>query len=97
MEENSYRDSLYKTTQILGEMGEQLFTNIINLAMSGEMNDFNNEFEIGEVVHYNDADFRDLSDQNIKLIYEVLDVIARVHGSIVNINDLSDEEDDNDL
>lgn len=62
MEENIYRDSLYKTTQVLGDLSEQLFTNIINLAMSGEMKDFDNEFEVGEVVNYNDADFRNLDD-----------------------------------
>ena len=97
MEETTYRTSLYETTSILGDFGQQLFTSLINLAMSGEMKDFDSGFDVGETLVYNDADFRHLEDQNVKLIYEVLDVIARVHGTLVNINDLHDDEDDTEL
>ncbi|MHB1177259.1 MAG: hypothetical protein ACYCZO_02900 [Daejeonella sp.] len=68
--------------------------------MSGELKNFDNEFDVGEVVVYNDADFRHLEDQNVKLIYEVLDVIHNARGKLININNLgfkAKETDEDDL
>ena len=97
MEETAYRTSLHETTSILGDFGQQLFTNLINLAMSGEMKEFDKGFDVGETLAYNDADFRHLEDQNVKLIYEVLDIIHKARGKLINISNLDCKANERDV
>lgn len=92
MENESYRDTLKESADLMISLGRQLFTCVINLAMKGELKDVDDAFSTGETLTYKEDDFRKLSDQNIQLIYEVLDVISKVHSSLVNINDISEDE-----
>lgn len=80
-----YRTQLLKTQKVFEDMGQELFTCLINVAMSGELKSAD-EFEVGEVLTFNETDFRNLDDQNVQLIFKVLDVIHTSRGTMININ-----------
>lgn len=56
--------------------------------MSGELSSADN-FEVGEYLDLYESDFRNLNDQNVKLIFKVLDVINSSSSTMVNINNLN--------
>lgn len=82
-----YRSQLVKTRNVLDDTGQQLFTCLINVAMSGELSE-TDDFEVGDVLNFKESDFRSLDDQNVQLIIKVLDAISRSCTSIININNL---------
>lgn len=94
---DTYREHLYNTCNVLGDLGQQLFTCLVNIAMSGELK-LADEFEVGEVFYFKESDFNNLDDQNAQLIIKVLDMIDNTHSTLININklDINDEEDEED-
>jgi|JI6StandDraft_1071083.scaffolds.fasta_scaffold119301_2 hypothetical protein len=97
LNKDSYEEHLYNTCNVLGDLGQQLFTCLINVAMSGELK-LADEFEVGEVFYFKESDFNNLDDQNAQLIIKVLDMIDNTHSTLININklDINDEEDEED-
>lgn len=90
----TYRSHLIKTRDLLDDIGQQLFTCLVNVAMSGELQSAD-DFEIGDVLNFKETDFRSLDDQNAQLIIKVLDAISQSSASIININNL-DSNSEND-
>lgn len=90
-----YRSTLIKTRNVLEDAGQQLFTCLINVAMSGELSDAD-DFEVGDVLNFKEGDFRSLDDQNVQLIIRVLDAIGKSYASLININNLDDNPNNED-
>ena len=84
---SDYRKQLIKTRILLEDFGQQLFTCLINVAMTGELAS-TDEFEVGDVLKFNESDFRYLDDQNVQLIIKVLDAAGRSCATMININNL---------
>ena len=93
---SSYRTTLYRTADTMEDLGQQLYTRLINIAMSGELNTVDKIFETGEVMEFKETDFRYLGDQNAQLVLKVLDAIAESYSSLININKLNRDLADND-
>ena len=82
-----YRSQLVNTQKAFEGMSQELFTCLINIAMSGELSEAD-KFEVGDVLEFDESDFRNLEDQNVQLIFKVLDVINSSWATMVNINNL---------
>ena len=82
-----YKSQLVRTQKVFEDMSQALFTCLINVAMSGELSTADN-LEVGEFLNFHESDFRNLDDQNVQLIFKVLDVINSSSASMVNINNL---------
>ena len=90
-----YRSQLIKTQKVFEDMGQELFTCLINVSMSGELRSAD-DFEVGEVLNFNESDFRNLDDQNVHLIFKVLDVIHTSRATMININNLDSASEEGD-
>lgn len=93
----TYRSHLINTIEVFEDLGQRLFTSLVNVSMSGELLPVDS-FEIGDVLNFKETDFRSLDDQNVKLIIKVLDAINQSSASMININNLdSNSYDSNEL
>lgn len=87
-----YRQELLNTPFILSETLNELENIIINLAMSGELSEINDQFEENDNMDFKYEDFRGLTDYNVKLIYEVYDFLETKRSELINVNSLEDDE-----
>lgn len=83
-----YRSTLVSTQKVFEDVSQELFTCLINVAMSGELSPADN-FEVGEYLDLYESDFRNLNDQNVQLIFKVLDLINSSSATMANINNLN--------
>lgn len=91
-----YRLHLEKVPRILEEVNDQIQTIIINLAMSGESSNIDQLFDEGDELIFNYDDFKESSDVNVKILYEVFNFLQDQRAKIMNINSLkSDQEPEN--
>ncbi|WP_293301185.1 hypothetical protein [Pedobacter sp. UBA4863] len=88
-----YRKHLENSPVVLRETITQLETIILNLAMSGELAELNDQFEENDTMKFMPEDFRSLSDYNVKLLYEVSDFLEAKRREIINVNALEDIDD----
>ena len=54
------------------------------------------EFEVDELLKFNESDFRNLDDLNVQLIFKVLDVISSSRATMININNLDSDSEEGD-
>ena len=89
MKENStYKNALADACRNLAEGREKIFSDLVNVAMSGEYGDINGKFEIGELVEFMLDDFRGADDTNVQKLYRLIRDIERCRESLININGL---------
>lgn len=88
-----YRRHLKNSPIVLRETVDLLETIILNLAMSGELAEINDQFEENDTMKFMPEDFRSLSDYNVKLLYEVSDFITKKRGELMNVNAAEDKDD----
>ncbi|MBX2952043.1 MAG: hypothetical protein KF870_06030 [Leadbetterella sp.] len=89
---NLYRENLISLVRSLENILDELEITIINLAMSGEFSDFNDQCEIGEVMRIRIEDFKNADDQNIKTCIELFNSIEQSYIYIMNINAIKRKE-----
>lgn len=90
--ENTYREVLINTVRTLENTLDELNSNMINLAMTGEFSDVNDRFEVGETMFLSMEDFRNTDDQNLKICFELFDKIEQSYISIMNANAIKRKE-----
>ena len=88
-----YRKHLENSPVVLRETVDLLETIILNLAMSGELAEINDQFEENDTMKFMPEDFRSLSDYNVKLLYEVSDFLEAKRRDIINVNALENMDD----
>lgn len=89
-----YQAHLEHFPSVLRETALILQTIIINLAMSGELSELNNQLEYGDAVTFKYKDFRSLSDYNVQLAYEIFDFLKLKIDEVNNVNGLDSEDDE---
>ncbi|MVN20396.1 hypothetical protein [Mucilaginibacter arboris] len=87
-----YRALLVETINKLEDFNSSTYNSILNLSMQGELKDIDDLFENGEVVNFKLADFRNLSDQNVQHLIEIMDFISEKYQILKNINTISDDD-----
>jgi len=90
--EQQYRIKLIESIQYLMKSTDETFTELINLAMIGEFNEIDTEFEEGESVKFDIAYFRNCKDQNVQVLIKQLDDTNERIRWLVNVNGVRDEE-----
>ena len=88
-----YKDHLANAPAVLRETVDQLQLIILNLAMSGELGELNNELEENETIVFGYEDFRHVSDYNVQLLYSITDFVVAKRAELMNVNALQDEEE----
>ncbi len=88
----SYRQQLIESINELQNIREEIFSQILNLSMSGEMNDVDKVFDIGEVYDFDIKYFEDSKDVNVIELLKAFKKIEKTIGTLINLNVISDEE-----
>ena len=73
---------LQQTSSELDQIKNQLFTNLINLAMSGELQNINAVFDEGDLFQFELGHFKDSKDINIKIL---IDLLEKMEETIVEL------------
>lgn len=89
---NDYRKFLLEAITGLKESQELIFSNAINLAMSSEMKEYDELFELGDKYEFDIKQFEDSKDANVQLLVTLVKAINSACDSIININAITDEE-----
>lgn len=87
-----YRQTIIDTFQLLREMGDQVFSQAVNLAMENEWKELNEKFDEEDTVKFNIEDLEQLNDPNVQKLVELINSIDATMSTLENINDLGIEE-----
>lgn len=94
MEKNTYKSHIKKTISVLEETEMQLHCRILNLAMTGEMKEFDEICGVGEIMTFKMSDFMKLDDDNIKNLIEIYIKVFDEIKRLKNLFPLKEEEND---
>lgn len=89
---DSYQDNVIKAIKQLREAGDEVFTQALNLAMKGELNDFDEAFDEGDVLRFNQEDLENLNDPNVLKLMGLLNNIGETMESLRNMNGLGEND-----
>jgi hypothetical protein len=84
-----YQDQLLQTVDKLFELRHDVFTQVINLSMTGDMKEIDDAFEVGDEFQFELESFEDNSDTNVNLLVNLVKQIQEVHDSICNLNSIA--------
>ena len=90
--EDNYRKSLLETVDYLIEVRGNLMVNTINIAMNNELKEIDEVFEIGQTYEFQIEYFDNSSDTNLQKIVDLIKAIQITVDSIMNINNIDDNE-----
>ena len=88
----AYRNRVIESLQLLGEIRNQLFTQIVNIASDGELKEILDVFEEGDYYDFEMDQFENSSDVNILKLMQLCKNIEMAFDSIQNVNAVGDEE-----
>lgn len=88
----AYRNRVIETLVLLGEIRNQLFTQIVNIASDGEMKEILNVLKEGDYYTFEMDQFENSSDANIVRLMALCKEIEDTFDSIQNVNAVADEE-----
>ncbi len=89
MQNNTYRKNLIHSLNGLKEIRETIFENTLNLAMEGDLKDWNDTIESGETFVFDKKLLLTCADTNVQLFSELISKIESTFDTIANINNLS--------
>lgn len=87
-----YRNSVIESLQVLENVRNQVFTQIVNLASHGELKEVLDVFEEGDAYTFDLDQFEESVDINIQKLLNLCHNIEVVYNSIQNVNALGGEE-----
>jgi hypothetical protein len=87
-----YREHLINSVQSLICFEVEMFTNALNIQMSGEYKDLSEPFEMGDVVKFKLSQLKASDDINVLKMVECIEVTRAAILSMINLNNLSEEE-----
>lgn len=88
----TYREILIDNVKEMIEMQKEIFTQLLNLAMFGELKEINEVFETGDIYEFEIAQFENLSDTNVQKMVHLFKQFEQTIDSLINLNDISAEE-----
>lgn len=91
-EMENHRLEIIKIIENIVEARDIIFTQIVNLAMSGEMNDFENAFDIGETYSFTLSHFEDIEDINVQKLISLCKNAEKTIFSLMNLNGINENE-----
>lgn len=88
----TYREQIIRTINNLIEARQIIFEQIVNLAMSNELEHLQDAFAEGDVYSFSLKHFENLEDVNIQNLIKLCKVTEKTIFSIMNINGIEDKE-----
>lgn len=86
----SYRQRVEEALIDLRSVQEDIFTSLVNIAMEGELKEWNETIEIGEKFKFNLDLFKHSDDPNIQILIKLIFHIDATYESIKNLNNIRD-------
>lgn len=87
-----HRKKIIDTIGNLIQARDIIFTEIVNLSMSGEMKHVENAFDIGDEYSFTLDHFEDVKDTNVQKLVTLCKDIEQTIFSVMNINGINDNE-----
>lgn len=84
-----YQDQLLQTVDKLFELRHEVFTQVINLSMTGDMKEIDEAFEVGDEFQFELESFEDGSDTNVNLLISLVKQIQDAHDAVCNLNNIA--------
>ncbi len=91
-ERDAYRFSLINAYKTLLDINDELFTSMINLAMSGELRDIDQAFEVGESFDFQLEHIKGTNDINLNKLISHYELIEDLLESLANVNGINEED-----
>lgn len=88
MQSNLYRQRLADALQNLIFVQENIFSSIVNIAMEGELKEWNNMVSVGEKFQFDLELFEHSNDLNIRMLVRLIARIDATYETIKNLNDI---------
>ncbi len=86
MQSEDYRQQLANSIKGLFEVREFVFENTLNLAMEGDLKNWNDSIENGETFLFDKNLLLSCGDTNVQLLTELISKIETTFDSLENIN-----------
>ncbi len=87
-----YRTLLIEAINKLEDFNSIIYNLVLNLGMQGELKEVDDLFENGEIVNFKLEDFKNLTDQNVQHLIELMAFIDEKYHTLKNINGISDDD-----
>lgn len=87
-----YRNSVIESLQLLENVRNQVFTQIVNIAANGEMKEMLDIFDEGDYYTFDIDQFDGSNDVNIQKLLYLCRNIEGIYDSIQNVNAVRGEE-----
>ena len=88
----NHREKILEVIQNLIEAREIIFTQIVNLAMSGELKHLENGFDIGDEYDFKLKHFEAIEDVNVQKVVKLCKNIEETIFTIMDLNVISENE-----
>lgn len=86
------RKKILEVLENMIEAREIIFTQIVNLAMSGEMNHLEDAFDIDDKYSFKLKHFKSVEDINVKKLVKLCKNVEETIFSIMDLNGISENE-----
>lgn len=83
---------IIEVIESLVEARDIIFTQIVNLAMSGEMSHIESAFDIGETYNFTLSHFEDVEDINVQKLVSLCKNAEETVFSLMNLNGINENE-----
>ena len=90
--EQCYRKMLLNSVNYLIDVRQQLFAEIVNLAMKGEFSDIDDVIDLGYTYEFHLQHFKDSEDINVQKLVELILTLETTVDSLINLNRIEDDE-----
>ena len=88
----NHREKILGVIQNLIEARETIFSQIVNLAMSGELKHLENAFDVGDGYDFKLKHFESIEDANVKKLVRLCKNIEETIFTIMDLNGISENE-----
>jgi hypothetical protein len=88
----TYRDNLIVAVNNLIEFENNLFNDLLNVAMSNEYKEIDDTFEIGDEFNFSLEHFENSNDQNVIKLVNLIKEIRQSVETIMNINNIKEND-----
>ena len=89
---SEHRKQIINTIENLIQARDIIFTEIVNLSMSGEMKHLENAFDIGDEYKFVLSHFEDVTDENVWKLVGLCKQVEKTVFSLINLNGINENE-----
>lgn len=88
----AYKENIINTYKYLNSVRNDLLTHSLHIAISGEMKEINEAFEVGDIYNFDIEQFKGSNDINLNKLITFYEDLENLMDSIANINAITEED-----